>query len=322
MYRSSRFSCIVPIMPSTLEALSNDLATAVETAARSVVAVHARRRIPSTGVVWRPGLIVATNHTVQADDDIPVAHGRDSEARGRVVGRDPSTDLCIIRLADGADAPPANTDAQPVRVGQLALVAGRPGRDTTASLGVVSAIGAAWRTARGGKLDQFIKLDVSIYDGFSGSPFVTAAGRVAGICTSGLGRGAALVVPTSTVDRVVDALLANGGVTRRGFLGIGTQLVPLPDAARDKLSPIGGRVPKAGLMVISVQPGTPADRAGLMLGDLLVGLGDEIIEDPRDVFAALGPDTVGRELHATIIRAGELVTISLTVDVHPSRSAR
>jgi S1-C subfamily serine protease len=212
------------------------------------------------------------------------------------------------------------TEAAPVRIGQLALVVARPGRDATASLGVVSAAGPAWRTARGGRVDRFVKLDVSIYDGFSGSPLVTAAGRVAGLCTSGLGRGAALVVPTPTVDRVVDALLASGGVTQRGFLGIGTQLVALPDAVRAQLAPIGGRVPRAGLMIVSVQPGTPADRAGLMLGDLLVGLGDEPIEDPRDVFAALGPDTVGQTLRATIVRAGRSTELSLTVDAHPGRS--
>jgi serine protease Do len=307
-------------MPTTLETLSHDLAGAVETAARSVVAVHARRRIPSTGILWREGLVVAANHTVQSDDEVPISHAGDAELRGRVVGRDPTTDLCLIRLAEGADLPPATTEAAPVRIGQLALIVARPGRDATASLGVVSAVGPAWRTARGGRVDRFVKLDVSIYDGFSGSPLVTAAGRVAGLCTSGLGRGAALVVPTPTVDRVVDALLASGGVTQRGFLGIGTQLVALPDAVRAQLAPIGGRVPRAGLMIVSVQPGTPADRAGLMLGDLLVGLGDDPIEDPRDVFAALGPDTVGQTLRATIVRAGRSTELSLTVDAHPGRS--
>jgi S1-C subfamily serine protease len=187
-------------------------------------------------------------------------------------------------------------------------------------MGIVSAAGPAWRTSSGGRIDQFVHLDVSVYDGFSGSPLVTAAGRVAGICTSGLARGAPLVVPAVTVRRVVSGLLAHGGVTRRGFLGVGTQLVPLPDAIRQQLKPIGGRIPTTGLMIVSVQPGTSADRGGMLLGDVLIGLGDEAIEDPGDVLAALGPESVGRELSATVIRAGRPVTLTVTVSAHPSRS--
>ena len=138
-------------------------------------------------------------------------------------------------------------------------------------MGIVSAAGPAWRTANGGRVDQFIHLDISIYDGYSGGPLVTASGRVAGICTSGLARGAPIVVPAATVHRVVDSLLAHGGVTRRGFLGVGTQLVPLPDSIRQQLKPIGGRVPATGLMIVSVQAGTSADRGGMLLGDVLSG---------------------------------------------------
>jgi len=108
-------------------------------------------------------------------------------------------------------------------------------------------------------------------------------------------------------------------VTRRGFLGVSTQLVPLPETIRTLLEPLGGRVPRAGLMVVSVQPGTSADRGGILLGDLLVGLGDDPTEDPRDVFAALGQDTVGREIQATIVRAGQPLKLTLTIDEHPER---
>jgi S1-C subfamily serine protease len=149
---------------------------------------------------------------------------------------------------------------------------------------------------------------------------VDASGKVTGICTSGLARGAAVAVPAATVERVVDALLAGGGATRSGYLGIGTQLVPLPDAVRAILPPIGDHVPRAGLMVVAVQPGTSAERAGILLGDLLVGLGDEAIEDPRDVMAALGPDSVGTTLRATIVRAGAPISVDVTIDPHPARN--
>lgn len=307
-------------MPTTLESLSDDLASAVNHVAHGVVAIHARRRIPASGVVWRRGLIVAADHTIHKEEDVRVSLADGGDARAQLVGRDPTTDLCLLRLAEGASVQAATVDAAPLRLGQIVLAVGRPGREATASLGVVSAAGPEWRTWRGGRIDQFIRLDLSIYDGFSGSPVATAAGKVAGLCTSGLARGAAAAVPARTVDRVVDSLLAHGSVTRRGYLGIGTQLVPLPDAIRDQMGPIGGRVPRAGLMIVSVQPGTSAERAGILLGDLLVGLDDDPIEDPRDVFAALGPESVGRTVRATLVRAGKPILLEITIDEHKGRS--
>lgn len=305
-------------MPSTLELLSDDLASSVDRATQAVVAIHARRRIPSTGVIWRSGLIVAANHTVQKDDAIDVRLGDGSVVQGSVTGRDPSTDVCLLRIE--SDRAPAAIDVAPLRVGQLALSIGRPGADATATLGLISAVGPAWRTARGGRIDQFVRLDMSVYDGFSGSPLVTPAGRVAGLCTSGLTRGGAIAIPSATVERVIAALESNGGVMRRGFLGIGTHAVPLPEAIRSRIEAIGGRVPAVGLMVVSVQPGTPADRAGILIGDVLVALGGQTMEDPKDVFAALGPESVGRELIATLVRAGQPLTLTLVVDPHPERS--
>ena len=306
-------------MPSTLETLSNDLTAAVDRAGRSVVAIHARRRIPASGIVWRDGIIVAADHTVHKDDDVRITLGDGSDTRATVAGRDPSTDLCVLRLTADAPAEPATISRTPLRVGQLALALGRPGASVTASLGIVSAVGPEWRTWRGGRVDQFVRLDVAIYDGFSGGPIVDAAGHVLGLGTSGLARAAAVAVPAATIDRVVDQLLA-GGRVRPGFLGIGTQPVRLTESLRGRLTPIGDRVPEAGLMIVAVEPDAPADRAGVLLGDLLVALDDQPTADPRDVLAALGPDTVGKVLRATILRGGAPMTLELTVGEHPSRS--
>jgi S1-C subfamily serine protease len=305
-------------MPSILETLSDDLAASVDRSNQSVVAIHARRRIPSTGVIWRNGLVVAADHTVQKDDAIDVKLAGGQVAQAHVTGRDPSTDICLLQL-DG-DHAPASIDVSPLRVGQLALSIGRPGAEITATLGLVSAVGPAWRTARGGRIDQFVRLDMSVYDGFSGSPLVTAAGKVAGLCTSGLTRGGAIAIPAATVERVITSLQSNGGVMRRGFLGIGTHVVPLPESIRAQVEPIGGRVPEVGLMIVSVQPGTSADRAGILIGDVLVGLGGQAMEDPKDVFAALGPESVGRELTGTLVRAGRPLTLTFVVDAHSERS--
>jgi S1-C subfamily serine protease len=306
-------------MSTSLEALSNDLAGAVERAGASVVAIHARRRIPSSGILWRSGIVVAADHTVHKDEDVRVTLADGTDVRAHVAGRDGGTGLCILRLPESVAAEPARIARGPVRVGQLVLALGRPGTAVTASFGAVSAVGPEWRTWRGGRVDQLVRLDLAVYDGFSGGPLVDAAGHVLGLCTSGLARGAALLVPASTVDRVVDQLLAGGGRVRRGFLGIGTQPVQLPESVRGRLAPVGGSVPRLGLMVVVVEPGAPADHAGILLGDVLVALGDEAIEDPRDVMALLGPDTIGRELPATLVRAGAPMTLTLTVGEQPAR---
>jgi S1-C subfamily serine protease len=317
--RAATRTFTVAIMPSTLEALSNDLAGAVDRAGQSVVAIHARRRIPASGVLWRAGVVVAADHTVHKDDDIRITLPDGSEARGSVAGRDPTTDLCVLRLADDRGTTPAAVSRSPIRVGQLVLALGRPGAAVTASLGIVSAVGPEWRTWRGGLVDQFVRLDVAIYDGFSGGPLVDAAGHVVGIGTSGLARAAAVAVPTATIDRVADRLLA-GGRIRPGYLGIGTQPVKLTETLRERLTPIGDGVPEWGLMIVAVEPGAPADKAGVLLGDVLVALDGQPTADPRDVLAALGPDAIGKPLQATILRAGAPITVSLTVGEHPTRS--
>ena len=161
-----------------LAALSDDLAAAVDTVGRSVVAIHARRRIPASGVVWQPGVIVAAHHTIQRDDDITITLHDGTTTTATLAGRDPSTDLAVLRLADGSGAPAAAAADGAPRVGQLVLALGRPGTTVTASLGIVSAVGGEWRTWQGGAIDRFIRLDLSVYDGFSGGPLVDAGGRV------------------------------------------------------------------------------------------------------------------------------------------------
>ena len=292
-----------------LEALSNGLADAAERAGRSVVAVHARRRIPASGVLWRPGVVVATSHTIRREDDITVTLDGARTVRATLAGRDQGTDLAVLRL-EGAEgvAPAAVGDAGALRVGQLALALGRPGDAVTASLGVVSAVGDEWRTWHGGTVDRFVRLDVAIYDGFSGGPLVSAAGEVLGINTSALARAAALTIPASTVTRVAEQLLA-GGRVRRGYVGLGMQPVRLPEGLVKS-----HRLPRdTGLMVVTVEPGGPGDQAGVLLGDVVVALDGTPVTDPAEVLAMLGGDRVGRELAARIVRAGQPTEVTITV---------
>lgn len=298
-----------------LESLSNDLAGAVERAGQSVVAIHARRRIPASGVHWRPGIIVAAHHTIQRDEEITVSLADGSTVAATLAGRDPTTDLAVLKV-DEAKVPVASfADGSGVRVGALVLALGRPGAAVTASMGVISAVSGEWRTWHGGSIDRLVRLDISIYDGFSGGPLIDAGGRVLGLNTSGLSRGAALAIPVTTVNRVVDQLVTSGRVSR-GYLGLGMQPVRLPTALVERLA-----LPNdVGLMVVSAAPDSPADRGGILIGDIIVAVHGTPISDLSDLLARLGGDQVGQSLEMRIIRAGEATTLNVTVGERPQQA--
>ncbi|HEU4647545.1 MAG TPA: trypsin-like peptidase domain-containing protein [Gemmatimonadales bacterium] len=300
-----------------LAGLSNDLADAVEQAARSVVAVHARRRIPSSGVAWRPGVIVAASHALARDEDITVTLPDGHTVTATLAGRDETTDLAVLRV-DAPSLPPAErADPTALRVGHFVLAVGRPGPNVTASMGVVSAVGGEWRTWQGGRIDRFVRLDLNIYDGFSGGALIEAGGRVLGINTSGLARATALTIPATTVDRVADQLLSHGRV-QRGYLGLASQPVRLPEALRAALQLESG----IGLVVVNVEPDGPADRAGVLLGDVIIAVDGTPVRDPADVLAALGPDRVGKPLTARVLRGGQPVAVTITVGRRPQAQPR
>jgi S1-C subfamily serine protease len=298
---------------STLVALSTELADAVERSGRSTVAIHARRRIPSSGVVWRPGVVVAASHTIRRDEDITATLPDGKTVPVSLAGRDPGTDIAVFRLPESAASLAAATLApdDALRVGALVVAVGRPGESITASLGAISAVGGEWRTWQGGRVDRFVRLDLAIYDGFSGGPLVDAAGRVLGVNTSGLTRSAPITIPVSTVNRVTDELLAKGHV-RRGYAGVAVQPVELPERVVREHQLRG----EMALLVVAVEPAGPADTAGLSIGDVLIAVGDAPLREPADLLAALS-DRAPLDLH--VIRAGALVTVSLTPGDRPPR---
>jgi S1-C subfamily serine protease len=301
---------------SPLLALSNDLAGAVERAGRAVVAVNARPRLPSSGVHWRQGVIVTAEHTIKREDEITVALPDGRALPATLAGRDASTDLAVLKL-QGDELPTADVgDSAALRVGHLVLAVARPGergRGLSASMGVVSAIGGPWRTWSGGQIDQFVRLDLALYPGFSGGPLVDAHGRIVGINTSGP-RSMVLAIPTSTVNRVVDQLLDKGRIAR-GYLGLGMQPVRLPDALKRTLNVAA----HSGIIVVAVEPDSPAERAGVLIGDVLVALDGRVVNDTADVLAMLGPERVGKEVRASIIRGGALTELSIPVGERPRR---
>lgn len=300
-----------PDTTSTL--LSNNLAAAVELAGRAVVAVNARQRMPSSGVHWRPGIIVTAEHTVRRDEEVTVTLPDNRTVPATLAGRDSSTDLAVLRL-QGVELPVAEMGDAVLKVGHMVLAVGRPGESgVSASLGVLSAKGGAWRSWRGGQIDQFLRLDLTLYPGFSGGPLVDVAGRVLGINTSGP-RHMALAIPASTVDRVVDGLLEKGRIAR-GYLGLGMQPVLLPDTLKSNLN----LLQSAGVIVVNIEPNGPADQAGVLIGDVLLTLDGEPVSDTGDVQKTLGPEAVGTEVSVQLVRGGTLAEVTLTVGERPWR---
>lgn len=299
-------------MGSALLALSNDLASAVERAGSAVVAVNARRRIPSSGVHWRSGVIVTADQTVRRDEEITVTLPDGRTVPATLAGRDSSTDLAVLKLQN-ADLPTAEIgDTSSLKVGHVVLAVARPGENgLSASMGVVSALGGPWRTWGGGQIDQFVRLDISLYPGFSGGPLVDAAGRIVGINTSGP-RNMVLTIPASTVNRVVNQLVEKGRVAR-GYLGLGMQPVQLPDTLKNTLNLSSN----SGVIVVSIEAGGPADKAGVLIGDILIALDGKAVRDTSEVLAMLGTECVGKTISAQIIRGGALVEVAIAVGERP-----
>jgi S1-C subfamily serine protease len=310
------------ITGGSLAALSEQLAEAVGRAGASVVAVDARPRVRTSGVVWREGVVVSTNHTVRRDEEITVTTHDGRKLKATLAGRDAGTDLAVLRVeeddaAKGAAGSPAQfADASALKVGHLVLAVGRahPELSVSASLGIVGAVGDKWRTWRGGEIDRLIRPDVSVFIGFSGGALVSTEGQVVGVNTTGLARGAGLTIPALTVDRVVEELLARGRVARP-YLGVGMHPVALPDRLREKFN-----LPQAtGLMMLSVEPEAPADKAGVTIGDILLALGEAAVGDTDDVHATLSGSEVGSTLKAKILRGGEVREVEIALGERPTR---
>lgn len=297
-------------MSSVLQSLSDGLADAVALAGQSVVRVDARQRMPASGIVWSAdGLIVTANHVVENEDGIEIGLPGGQTVTATLVGRDPTTDLAVLRSSGAGLAAADWVEPGDLRVGQLVLALGRPGQTVQATLGVVSALGQAWRTAAGGEVDRYMQTDVVMYPGFSGGPLIDVQGRVAGLNSSALLRGVSPTLPAPTLRRVVETLLAHGRV-RRGYLGISTQRVRLPGALQQGLGQ------ETGLLIAAVVPDSPAERGGLFLGDTIVAVAGEPVRHHDDLLAKLSGDRVGQPITLRIVRSGQVTDVTVVLGEH------
>jgi len=325
---------------TTFQQLSDAMATVVETLGDSIVRVEARRRLPATGIVWSENLIVTAHHVVEMDDDITIGLQDGSTVTASLVGRDPHNDLALLKT-DATLTPPNWAGNEALKVGNLVLALGRAGEKVQATLGVTSALvhpsdikrrrekaeamhaehheHHGKRGQRGGRrggrgrggwgrtlVDGFIQTDVTMYPGFSGGALVSGDGLVHGLNTSGFSRGVSIAIPVSTIRSSVASLLADGKI-QQGYLGVGVQPARLPQVVADSLEQ------DTGLLVVSVEKDSPAEKAGLMVGDILTSLGDDPVEHVDELLIILASTKVGTDVTTTIVRGGTAQEITVTI---------
>lgn len=315
-------------MTELMRQLSEAMADRVESAAASVVRVEARRRLPATGIVWADNLVVTAHHGVEYEDDIAIGLADGSRAGASLIGRDPHNDLALLQTEAALTA--ANwTEDGGLRVGHLVLALGRPTQNIQAALGVVSGLadptdikklrekakamrrhGRRGRGRRGGwgrsLAAGYIQTDVIMYPGFSGGPLLGSDGKIHGLNTSGFSRGVSIAVPAATIRKSVAALLTDGKI-QPGYLGIGVQPARLPDGAAESLDQ------DTGLLIVSVETDSPAAKAGLMVGDIVIALDDEAVEAVDELHILLANTKVDSEVAVMLVRGGAVQTASATV---------
>jgi len=300
-------------MSAELIELSNALAQATERAAASAVAVHSEPRGSSSGVVWRSGIIVTAEHALRRDEEIQITLPDGHVIAASLVGRDPSTDLAVLKCAEATGAVAAFGDVAALKPGNLTLVVGRTrASGPVAALGVVSLVAPERRTWTGAALAPYIRLDVALQPTAIGGAVVDAQGRIVGIATPRFARFGALAIPAPAVDRVVDTLLKKGHIPQ-GYLGVGLQPVRLPDALRQSLQ----RSEKTAAIVLEVEAESPAHKAGIVIGDILIALAGRSIARLEDVHSQLHGEAIGKPLALKFVRGGATQEVNIVVGERP-----
>jgi S1-C subfamily serine protease len=296
-------------MSTELIDLSNALARETDRAAASIVAIHTEARGSSSGVVWRNGIIVTAEHALRRDEEIHVTLPDGRIVPATLAGRDASTDLAVLKCADAASPVAEISDVTTIKPGGLVLVVGRTrASGPVAALGAVSLVAPERRTWIGAPLSPYVRLDVGLQPTAVGGAAIDAYGRAIGIATPRFARFGAIAVPASTVNRVVDALLRAGHIPQ-GYLGVGLHPIRLPEALRQTLQ----RNEKTAAIVVEVEPDSPAHKAGIMIGDLLISFGPHPITRVEDVHAQLAAEAIGKPVVVKLVRGGTAQETSVVV---------
>jgi S1-C subfamily serine protease len=288
----------------TLSDLSRDIAELVGRLGPSVVRVEARRGRPATGVVWTDDLVLTADHVLEHEDTLQVT-GSQATVKASIAGRDPGTDLALLRVEGLKGVPATRGRSVDVRPGHVVIAIGQPG-ELQVTVGIVSSLSGSFRSWRGGQVEGLIQTTADLLPGFSGGPLVDADGRVIGINSWNLGRGVSRALPVEAAERVAESLRAHGRI-RRAYLGLGAQPIRLTQALASQLGQ------ENGLLVATVEPGGPAQKAGVLQGDTIVTIDGEPVRQLDELYAKLGALEVGSEHRLGVLRAGERKDVPVTV---------
>jgi S1-C subfamily serine protease len=303
---------------STLSKVSQELAALVERAGRSTVLVGGGSFRPGTGTVVSPDLVLTASHVVESDEGIVVRTADDRAFDAVLVGRDPATGLALLRV-ENLDAPAITPASAAPPAGSLAAAVFRSWEgQLTARLAVVNGVAGPVRVGRGVRLEQVIRTDLGPARGLSGSPLVNADGEWLGLITAGLVRGVPLVIPHAVAAESIKAISARGnGKARRGYLGVALHPVRLPERQRAAISGDRGSS-DSGVIVVGFTPDSPADRAGLLLGDVIVAAAGQPVHEIDDLHALLLSSAVDAPLTLDVLRGTTAVKLDVIVGDRPS----
>lgn len=289
----------------SLSGFSAELARVAEAAGAAVVHIRSGRRAAASGFFWREGLVVCADESLRDGGPVSVqfAAGR---REAELIGRDPSTDIALLRVQNGV-APATLTPHAGTKPGEVMLAVGRAEDGIVVRLGVLSRVGAAWQSLRGGRIDRLMQLDMRLDRLAEGGLLVDAAGRAAGMAVRGP-RRTALAIPAATIERVAARILEKGSV-RPGYLGLGLHPVAVDG---------GAGAAEEGLIVLSVAPGGPAKAAGVLQGDIIATWNGEPVGGLRTLFRRLGSDAVGQTVALTLVRGGQRIALSCVIGERPA----
>ena len=300
-------------MSAELIELSNALAQATERAATNIVAVHAEARGSASGVVWRAGIIVTAEHALRRDEEIQATLPDSRVVPATLAGRDPSSDLAVLKCAEASAAIAVFGDVTALKPGSLTLVVGRTrASGPVAALGAVSLVVPERRTWTGAALAPYIRLDVGLQPTAVGGAVVDAQGRIVGIATPRFARFGTIAIPAPAVNGVIDTLLKKGHIPQ-GYLGVGLQPVRLPEALRQSLQ----RSEKTAAIVLEVEPESPAHKAGIVIGDILIALAGHPVARLEDVHSQLHGEAIGKPLALKLVRGGAVQEVNIVVGERP-----
>lgn len=300
-----------------LSAFSQSLVTLTENTVAGVVAVKSAPYRVVSGIALSQDLIAVADHSLRREDRVPVETVSGAKGTAAILGRDPGVDLAMLKVEGLTLNPLTAADANSLKAGTLAAVIGLTiDAGPSVSLGILGAVGGGRRTWRGGTLEHFVRLDVNLYPSQSGAAVVNVEGNLIGLATPALLRHSAVAVPVATLNRIAGELLKEGRI-RHGYLGVGLQPIAIPGNLREKF----GMETDAGLILLSVEPESPAAEAGLQLGDILVSLEEKPVSDVDELQTVLR-NSVGQRVKAVLIRGGEKLETQLTVAERISKEKR